>query len=296
MENLMRPELLDTYGILKLQNCILNIAKYIDVFCQKHDIDYCLMGGSALGAVRHKGFIPWDDDLDIFMTPDNYELFRKCFKEEGDKEIYYLQEWGLDEKTGRITLAKLRMNQSFLIEKDLKDWNIHQGVYVDIFILHTCPDNKIKRYWQYIWAKYLVAKGAANRGYNKKSGLLQCAIKGLGKLPPRFLVNFALRQVYKFRNVQSQYQCHFLGRAKIKTGLYLRDYFCNTKKVPFETIELSVPYRVEDYLHDRWGNYMILPSKDEIEKFHHSWKWSESETFSCYNKQGSYPDERSLLS
>ena len=77
----------DDWGILKLQNCILNIAKYINDFCDCRGIDYCLMGGSALGAVRHKGFIPWDDDLDIFMTPENYERFRKAFNDEGDNNI-----------------------------------------------------------------------------------------------------------------------------------------------------------------------------------------------------------------
>ena len=68
----MRDGLSDSYGILELQDKILEIAKYIHDFCEEHDIDYCLMGGSALGAKRHGGFIPWDDDLDIFMTPDNY--------------------------------------------------------------------------------------------------------------------------------------------------------------------------------------------------------------------------------
>ena len=67
----------DLWGYMKLQNCILHIAKYIDEVCEASNIEYCLMGGSALGAVRHKGFIPWDDDLDIFMTPNNYEKFRK---------------------------------------------------------------------------------------------------------------------------------------------------------------------------------------------------------------------------
>lgn len=294
MENLMLPHE-DEWGILPLQNCILNIAHYLDLFCDKHGIEYCLMGGSALGAVRHKGFIPWDDDLDVFMTPDNYELFRKHFIKEGDKETYYLQEWGLEKKTGRVTLAKLRMNNTSLIEKDLKDWNMHQGVYVDIFILHSCPDNKLKRVYQYIWAKYLVAKGAANRGYNQKSGLVQFGINVLALFPKRFLVKYALKQVYRYRDVQSTNQCHFLGRAKLRTGLYLREYFCKTKKVPFESIELSVPYRVEEYLHDRWGDYMKLPSKEEIEKFHHSWKWNVTENISKYNNQSLYSDEFFLL-
>lgn len=285
----------DDWGILKLQNCILNIAKYINDFCDCRGIDYCLMGGSALGAVRHKGFIPWDDDLDIFMTPENYERFRKAFNDEGDKESFYLQEWGLDKRTGRITVAKLRMNHSTLIEKDLKDWNIHQGVYVDIFILHTCPDNAVKRYCQYFWAKYLVAKGAANRGYNKKTGIVQLGIKILGLLPKRFLVNYALKQVYRYRDNDTEYLCHFLGRAKLKTGLYLREYFSKTKKVQFETIQLSVPHRVEEYLRDRWGDYMKLPSKTEIEKFHHGWKWSDKDPFPGYNDNNEYADEKDLL-
>ncbi|HCS73664.1 MAG TPA: hypothetical protein DIW17_07305, partial [Clostridiales bacterium] len=90
----MRDNLEDKYGFLELQDKILEIAVYIDGFTKRYDLDYCLMGGSALGAKRHGGFIPWDDDLDIFMTPQNYELFRTKFNEYGDKDKYYLQEWG----------------------------------------------------------------------------------------------------------------------------------------------------------------------------------------------------------
>ena len=65
----MREDCDTQYGFLPLQNKILEVALYIDSLCRKYDIDYCLMGGSALGAKRHGGFIPWDDDLDIFMSP-----------------------------------------------------------------------------------------------------------------------------------------------------------------------------------------------------------------------------------
>ena len=67
----VRNDLEDSYGILKLQDKILEIMVYIDQFCKENDIKYFLMGGSALGAMRHKGFIPWDDDLDIFMDYEN---------------------------------------------------------------------------------------------------------------------------------------------------------------------------------------------------------------------------------
>ena len=85
----------DTYGFLRLQDKILEVAKYVDFLCKEHDIDYCLMGGSALGAKRHGGFIPWDDDLDIFMTPDNYEKFRDVFMQYADQNRFYLQQSAL---------------------------------------------------------------------------------------------------------------------------------------------------------------------------------------------------------
>ena len=80
----MRNDLADDYGILKLQNKILEIMVYIDAFCRSHEISYFLMGGSALGAVRHGGFIPWDDDLDIFMDYKNYKKFIELFDKEHD--------------------------------------------------------------------------------------------------------------------------------------------------------------------------------------------------------------------
>ena len=138
----MRSELEDKYGLLEVQDKILEIMVDVDKFCENHGIEYCLMGGSALGSKRHGGFIPWDDDLDIFMTPDNYEKFRKIFNMEGNKDKYYLQEWGLVD--GMITIAKVRLNGTSYIEEAIKDWDIHQGVYIDIFILHTCPNNLLQ--------------------------------------------------------------------------------------------------------------------------------------------------------
>ena len=104
----MRGSLDDSWGFLELQDKILEIAVYVDRFCEEHGVDYCLMGGSALGAKRHGGFIPWDDDLDIFMTPDQYEKFRGCFRREGDRNRFYLQEWGAVD--GMVTISKVRMN------------------------------------------------------------------------------------------------------------------------------------------------------------------------------------------
>ncbi len=80
-----------------LQEIILSIEKDIDTICKQHNITYYLDGGSALGAIRHGGFIPWDDDFDIIMPPEDYKNFLDiCKGDEFDKDKYFLQEAFVD--------------------------------------------------------------------------------------------------------------------------------------------------------------------------------------------------------
>ncbi len=291
----MRDNIEDKYGILVLQNKILEIAVYIEQFCTQHDIDYCLMGGSALGAKRHGGFIPWDDDLDIFMTLDNYEKFREKFAEFGDHEKFYLQEYGKTKK-GYVTVSKLRMNGTTYIEDLTKNWDIHQGVFVDIFILHSCPNNKIKQLWQCFWAKCAVVKGMSMRGYNRQKGLRKFLLWFSKLLPRKLMVDFALRQVYRYRNVQSDYYCNFLGKAVYKKGLYKKAWFNQTGHIPFEKTELRVPVGLHEFLTERFGNYMIPPSADRIKWEQHALKWDTEKDFSEYvNKERDFSDEKYLV-
>lgn len=268
----MRTDTEDTYGLKDLQNVILNIAKDIDDLCEKYNINYRLMGGSALGAKRHKGFIPWDDDLDIFMTPSEYETFREIFCMYGDHEKYALQELGAS--NGKVITAKIRLNNSYYEEEILKNWKIHQGVFVDIFILHTCPDNKLAQVWQYFWAKYLVVKGLANKQYNRRGGMAGLVVKMAKVLPKRFLLDYGLRQVYKWRDAQTECFCNFLGKALFKNGKYRFEDFAESKRMAFETIELNAPKGLENFLTDRFGDYMKPPTAKRIKYEQHATTWN----------------------
>lgn len=267
----------DPYGFLPLQDKILEIMVYIDSFCQMHKIDYCLMGGSALGAKRHGGFIPWDDDLDIFMTPDNYEKFRAAFSACGDKNTYYLQEWGAID--GMVTTAKLRMNGTTYLEESLKDWDIHHGIFVDIFILHSCPNRKLQQLWQCLWAKYVIMKGLAARGYNRRGGFLGFALKVMALFPDKMWMKFGLRQVYRYRNKQTNYFCNFLGKAVFRTAIYRREWFQPTVYAPFESIQLRVPEHLHDFLTFRFGDYMKPPSPERIKWEQHAESWNVDRDF-----------------
>ena len=207
IEQLMRPEIKDEWGIKDLQNCILNIAKYIHDFCEENNIQYCIMGGTALGAVRHGGFIPWDDDIDLFMTASEYAKFRKCFKEKGDHERFYLQEKG---SAGEITYsAKLRMNGTTFIEDMTKDWDIHQGIFVDIMILRNYPKNFFSQKWFILWENYLYLKSAANLNYQRRGKLVSILLTPIKILPKRFLWEYALNQSRKYKNEECDCFFHY---------------------------------------------------------------------------------------
>lgn len=290
----MREGLDSQYGILQLQDKILEIAMYIDSICNINGINYCLMGGSALGAKRHNGFIPWDDDLDIFMTPDNYEKFRECFYANGDKKKYYLQEWGAID--GMVTISKLRMNDTTYIESMLKDWNIHQGIYVDIFILHTCPNNKFSQLKQFFWAKYLVMKGLSIRNYDRRGGIISLVLSIMKFFPNRTLVRYGLKQVYKYRNSQTKYYCNFLGKAIFKNAIYKRKWFEKTVYGHFEKVELKIPQELHTFLSYRFGDYMKIPSSKKIKREQHAEFWSVSRDYrESLKRNVSYIDEKNLI-
>ena len=127
-----------------LQLKILEMVKYLDSFCKENKIEYFIAYGSCLGAVRHKGFIPWDDDFDIGMTLENYNKFIELCKTKLDTNKYFLQTLET-EPNYYLSFAKLRDINTTLIEEKNKDIAITKGVYIDIFPIVGIPKGKVKK-------------------------------------------------------------------------------------------------------------------------------------------------------
>lgn len=133
----------------KLHNEELNILKLVVRFCDENHIQYFLTAGSLLGAVRHKGFIPWDDDLDISMPRDDYERFLSIAANKLDKCLYLhcnntdTEYW--------LPFAKVRMNDTEFVEPTIEKIQTHKGIFIDIFPLDNAK--KQKGFFQYLQAK-----------------------------------------------------------------------------------------------------------------------------------------------
>lgn len=288
MEQLMREMSPDDWGIKKLQNCILNIAKYIHEFCGQYGIEYTIAGGTTLGAVRHKGFIPWDDDLDLFMTPSNYEKFRELFKKYGNHSNYYLQEgFSYD---GMVNWAKIRLNNSTYIEEAVANKDIHHGVFVDIFIIHSCPNSKIMQKWMVFWGNYISFKEIVNRNYNKRGRMMNLFLRALRFLPSDFLVRFALKQVYRYQHKECDFKCHVYDKRPLSKIVYPKSFFDNIKQVEFEKVSLMCMGDPDGYLKAFYGDYMKMPSLSQIKYKQHAVEWSVDKPFTPRGK-GLFLDE-----
>lgn len=255
----IRENLDDTYGILKLQDKILEIMVYIDSFCKEHNIKYFLMGGSALGAMRHGGFIPWDDDLDIFMDYDNYCKFTNCCEKYLDTNKYYFQKE--DSKELPHFFSKIRMNGTTCFSPVDKK-NGHLGVFVDIMCLNKAAKTNFGRKIQYYAAGMLKAKAITKTNYKAKGfkKKIQLFISKIFVIGPFKM--FLLYLVRKNNKKESDKYAHLFGRAKFKNSFYPVSDFIEQRFVDFETVKLAVPSNVENYLTIRYGSkYMEMPDE-----------------------------------
>ena len=130
-----------------VQKVQLEILLEFDRICRKHGLKYLLFAGTLLGAVRHKGFIPWDDDIDVCMLRGDYERFLTVCKDELSAELF-LQTTDTDREYP-LQFAKLRKNNTRFVEKSMSDLKIHHGVFIDIFPLdNVMPHSFIGRFQQ----------------------------------------------------------------------------------------------------------------------------------------------------
>ncbi len=249
-------------SLRQVQMKILEIMIYVDKLCRENGIIYYIMGGTALGAVRHGGFIPWDDDLDIFMTPDQYAKFKIAFERE-KSSLFVLQEWSTTEKY--LEYAKVRMNGTTFIEKPFKDRkDIHQGIYIDIMILHKVKNSSFIQKLVYYESKFVTLYALSQRNWTPKTKRQKMALKAMRIMPCKLIANMCYRRIYKYDGMKDNFSyCYWITPAKFRNGLFDASFFSEPVDIPFEGIMLLGSKKIKEYLAYRYGDYMKLPSVQE---------------------------------
>lgn len=173
------------------QLVLLEMLKEFDRICRRHDIPYMLFAGTALGAQRHGGFIPWDDDLDVIMLRPAYQRFLEVAESELDG-AYYLQKEFSDHWP--MFFSKLRKNGTACMEKFRpKDQLMHQGVYMDIFPCDALSDSRIMRGLQFAASKLVIAHALDRRGYLTDSPVKKAVMALSRHLPAERLHRFVVQ-------------------------------------------------------------------------------------------------------
>ena len=267
--------------VREVQIKILDIMKFIDKLCRDNGIVYYIMGGTALGAIRHGGFIPWDDDLDIFMTPKEYAKFKEVFESVKD-ENFVLQEW----KTtpNYLEYAKIRMNGTTFIEKHFLDRkDMHQGIYVDIMILHKVPNNRLIQKIVYFKSKFVTLYALSQRNWKPKSKGQALVLSSLKLLPCRWLAKQFYKHIYKYDDLEEKFKyCYWITPAKFKNGLFDASFFSETMDIPFEDTMLLGSKKIKEYLKYRYGDYMVLPSEEQRKAAVHAYIFDTKRNYTEY--------------
>jgi lipopolysaccharide cholinephosphotransferase len=225
------------------------------------------------------------------MTPNEYVKFREAFIRRGDKENFYLQELG--ESNGMVVYSKMRLNNSCFIEEATKNYDIHQGVFVDIMIQHVFPRMKIAQYWMVACQAYLELKALANRDYYKRGRLFNIVLRPLRWLPKRFLLDFSLRQVWRYKDKKTDNYFHYYIGQPLSRSIYPSSIFEKYILMDFETIQLKAPQGVNNYLSILFGDFMKIPNLDSIRWHQHANEWSPNVSFEKVGK-GNFEYERNL--
>lgn len=239
------------------QRALLTLLNEYDRVCKKLDIPYTLFAGTLLGSVRHQGFIPWDDDLDVLMLRPDYERFLKEAEDYFDIEKFFLQKefsahWPM-------FFSKLRLNGTACLEKfHPRDQDMHQGVYIDIFPCDYAAPTEFGRKIQYLASKVVIAKSLDARGYDTDSRIKKCFILLCRVLPASVFLNIVQRK--KSSNVLHSF---LAGAASYKKNIYPARWFSKCVDMTFEDGRFPVAECYDDVLRQLYGDYMRVPSPKE---------------------------------
>ena len=259
---------------------MLDMLKYVDNICRKNDIKYSLIGGSLIGVIRHHGFIPWDDDIDLIMEYDNYHKFLDVIKSEkngcyrifipGETDDYPLQ-------FAKLINTNTRMKERG-VAREIRDY----GIFVDIFCYNNVPDDmkKAKKYYdKYTFLTKCLSKLQIDSDLNFKQ-------KTIRRLKNIYISVFGykrnLKKILKLFETYTRDASSFVMSNNplygFKKEMQLKKNIEEYIDADFEGLKVMIFKNYDEILRTTYGDYMKLPPKSEqIPKHNLETWWKEEE-------------------
>ena len=257
--------------LVQLQSVLLMILDDISEICENNDLKFILIGGSAIGALRHRGFIPWDDDIDIAMTRSDYERLANLIRSRYASK-YSVSDARDANNYGRL-IPKIRLNGTeyrTVLETDLEDC----GIRIDIFLIENTYDNYLLRNIHGVLCMFFGFALSCKRLYDRRREFKSLSSSLSFKVKRCFGALFSFASLNRWaRWTDSVYSmckndmskmisvptdgAHFFGE------LTEREDLCESFPVTYENRTMRIPSAYEKYLTRIYGDYMKLPSEEK---------------------------------
>ena len=248
----------------RLHRAQLHIAAQVKRVCDDHGLEYFLIAGSLLGAVRHGGFIPWDDDMDLGMTRESYDRFLEVAPRELGPD-HFVQTLDSDPGYGQV-FTKVRLNGTALVETSSTETSAHNGIFVDIFPFDSVPEQAWKQRVHAVLTAALKRVLLLNRGYAlwlETTGL-NALILRLAAPPARMLPRTGLARLLdrtiRMSNARTTRRMTTIGGSYgyAKESID-REWTSSLEEIAFEGTSFTCLNRSRDYLTQLYGDYMTPP-------------------------------------
>jgi len=258
---------LNSETLRQVQLIQLEMLIEVDRICKKCGIHYNIIAGTLLGAIRHKGYIPWDDDADVALLRPEYEKFRTACKTELDRTRFYFQDHR-NTKGYRWGYGKLRRKNTLFLREYQEHMPYKQGVFIDIFPLDGVPDNYILRSMKnfecfcvrkILWAR--VGKIAEKHFWKRQ------VYKILDKIPESKVFRYYHIMIHNANRKRTRMVRILMFPTPNSEYGYYRNWYENSTDTVFEGKVLHGIKDYDSYLSFKFGDYMELPP-EEMRKVH----------------------------
>lgn len=249
-----------------LQRKMLEILLYFDSFCKENGLKYFLCGGCLIGVERHKGFIPWDDDVDLFMPRPDYERLKKIWNKKADISKYV---FCITDKYHNYhdAGASIRDINTTYINRHSKNEDIVHGLAIEIMPLDGCPKSDVGRYWQllnaFLFSLFNVQRLPDNKGRLIRYLTMFVYFIIQSKWLRYKIWRFAEKQMSKYPWEKAEYITELIGAIH---GMLLKHEISDFDNVVYKEFEghmLPVMKGYKKYLRRIWGDYMKLPPPEK---------------------------------
>lgn len=255
-------------NLRRLQLVELSILKDVADICEKEKLHYYLIGGTLLGAVRHNGFIPWDDDIDLVMFRKDYDKLFDIISKNYSKK-YFVQRFETDKNYTRY-IMKIRLNGTKHIEEQNSKIQMHQGIYIDIFPLdYVLYDEKNLEKRGKVLRKLFALKNFKHRTKfeNKFKLILSRLLFPFSFFISDKKLNKRFESICECDNLKTdEYVTNFASHFKWRKQLFPSSYYGDGVFLEFEGEKYRCPLKYKEILERLYGeNYMELPPEDKRE-------------------------------